>query len=94
MLILADDILKNAEDANEYHIHSVDREWIIKAMVEYGKALLDKKLNNVNRFEIINHADNRHQIGRLLVLHQECKEFETIELEFQDNGNTLKVFIS
>lgn len=30
----ASDILTRYEDAYEYHLHKVDREWIIEAMVE------------------------------------------------------------
>lgn len=32
----ADQILAEHEDANEMHFHQVDREWLIKAMVEYA----------------------------------------------------------
>lgn len=32
----ADQILKSYEDDNEYHFHDVDREWIIKAMMEFA----------------------------------------------------------
>lgn len=32
----ADDILKRHEDANEMHLHEVDRKWIIEAMEEYA----------------------------------------------------------
>jgi hypothetical protein len=35
----ADQILKEHEDANEMHFHQVDREWIIKAMEEYARAV-------------------------------------------------------
>ena len=31
-----DEILKKYEDDNEYHLHEVDREWIMKAMQEYA----------------------------------------------------------
>ena len=32
----ADQILAEHEDANEMHLHQVDREWVIKAMEEYA----------------------------------------------------------
>lgn len=33
----ADEILKKHEDENEYHLHEVDRVWVIEAMLEYAK---------------------------------------------------------
>ena len=33
-----DQILAEHEDANEMHLHQVDREWVIKAMEEYAKS--------------------------------------------------------
>ena len=35
----ADQILAEHEDANEMHLHQVDREWIIKAMEEYARTV-------------------------------------------------------
>lgn len=32
----ADEILKKHEDENEYHLHEVDRKWVIAAMEEYA----------------------------------------------------------
>lgn len=32
----ADEILKKYEDDNEYHLHDVDRKWVIAAMEEYA----------------------------------------------------------
>lgn len=32
----ASDILLKHEDSNEYHFHTVDRQWIIEAMEEYA----------------------------------------------------------
>lgn len=31
-----DEILKKYEDDNEYHLHEVDREWVLQAMQEYA----------------------------------------------------------
>jgi hypothetical protein len=43
-----DQILKEHEDANEMHLHQVDREWVIKAMEEYaGQAFQNHNCNHV-----------------------------------------------
>lgn len=34
---LADSILKKHEDENEYHLHRLDRRWVIEAMEEYNQ---------------------------------------------------------
>jgi methylglyoxal synthase len=51
-------------------------------------------MENITRLEIINHANNNHAIGRLLSLYKSRGDFENIELSVQDEGRTLKVFIS
>jgi len=53
--------------------------------------VLDQK---ITRLEIINHASNSHPIGRLLTLHKLLGDFETIELSVQDDGRTLKIFLT
>lgn len=35
----ADQILAEHEDANEMHLHQVDRKWVIKAMEEYARTI-------------------------------------------------------
>lgn len=35
--MIADEILKKHEDANEYHLHRLDRKWVMEAMDEYAK---------------------------------------------------------
>jgi len=47
----------------------------------------------INRIEVINHADNGLQIGRLLTLYQEFNDFNSIEISMQDGGKTLKIFL-
>ena len=47
----------------------------------------------INRLEIINHATNDHQVGRLLTLHKSMGDFEGIEISIQDGGKTLKIFL-
>jgi len=60
---------------------------------ETFKELLDSKMKKVNRFEIINHASNDKPIGRILSMHEELDDFKSIQLDFQDGGRTLKIFI-
>jgi hypothetical protein len=47
----------------------------------------------VTRLEVINHATNDKPIGRLLTLYKELGDFTNIELEYQDGGKTLKIFL-
>lgn len=58
----------------------------------------DKKqqldLTNITRLEVINHAKNSHRIGRLLTMYKETEDFTVVDAEFQDGGETLKIFIS
>ena len=51
-------------------------------------------LEKINRLEVINHAENKHEIGRLLVMYQEKNDFKKIEISIQDEEKTLKIFIS
>ena len=39
---LADRILSEHEDANEYHFYESDREWIIEAMMEFANEVSKK----------------------------------------------------
>jgi len=47
-------------------------------------------MTKVTRFEVINHKDNHNQFGRSFTDY----EVNTIELDFQDNNRTLKVFLT
>ena len=47
----------------------------------------------ITRFEVINHADNDKMVGRLLTLHKSLDDFNTIELQLQDGGKTMKIFL-
>lgn len=68
---------------------------------KYDKLLLDyknllereKDYTKITRFEVINHANNDRPIGRLLTMYHITEDFNKIELSFQDNGSTLKVFL-
>jgi hypothetical protein len=55
-----------------------------------GKVIDEKK---ITRLEVINHAQNDRQIGRLLTLHKSLGDFNTIELQLQDGGKTMKIFL-
>ena len=52
------------------------------------------KLEDLNRLEIINHASNKKPYGRILTLYKEWRDFEEIELSFQDDNKTLKIFLT
>jgi hypothetical protein len=54
----------------------------------------EKKEVEVTRFEVINHAENDKQFGRLLTLYKELGDFKNIEVQYQDGGRTLKIFLS
>lgn len=51
------------------------------------------KLEDLNRIEVINHAENSKSLGRILVLYKELGDFEEVEMSFQDNNKTLKIFL-
>lgn len=48
----------------------------------------------VTRLEVINHANNDRGTGRLITLHKELGDFEVVELDYQDDGRTLKIFLA
>ena len=70
-------------------------------LLDIAKENLAQKINTLNgdsdskitRLEIINHADNKRPIGRLLTLYKELGDFDNIELSYQDNKQTLKIFL-
>lgn len=56
--------------------------------------LKNKKVNNsekVTRLEIINHANNTMKKGRLFTIRN--PEFSKIEVMYQDDNRTLKIFL-
>jgi hypothetical protein len=54
-----------------------------------------KEINEekITRIEVINHAQNEMSIGRILTLHKELNDFESIVVSVQDQGRTLKIFL-
>ena len=51
-------------------------------------------LEKINRLEVINHADNRFPIGRVITLYKELNDFDSLEISIQDDGKTMKIFIN
>ena len=47
----------------------------------------------ITRLEVINHAKNDHPVGRILTLYKELRDFNSIELSYQDGKRTLKIFL-
>jgi hypothetical protein len=67
------------------------------SLLEQAKEMEAKQqqldLTNITRLEVINHASNSHPIGRVLTMY-ETKDFTAVDAEFQDDGKTLKIFVS
>ena len=47
----------------------------------------------ITRLEVINHAKNDQPIGRILTLYKELKDFDFLDINLQDGGKTLKIFL-
>ena len=52
----------------------------------------EKKVE-VTRFEVINHAGNDKPIGRILTMYKEMGDFQEVEVQYQDGGRTIKIFL-
>lgn len=50
-------------------------------------------LTDVKRLEIVNHAKNNLEIGRVLTL-RAGRDFKVLDAQLQDGGLTLKIFLS
>jgi iron-sulfur cluster repair protein YtfE (RIC family) len=63
----------------------------------HSDQVIDKMNNDkdakVTRLEVINHATNDKPIGRILTMYKELGDFTNIELDYQDGGRTLKIFL-
>jgi hypothetical protein len=53
----------------------------------------EKKEVEVTRFEVINHAGNDKPIGRILSMFKELNDFQEIQVQYQDGGRTIKIFL-
>lgn len=60
---------------------------VYKSYILEGELNIIKKLNSLNRVEVINHNSKGHPMGRILVHRAK------IETSLQDEGKTLKIFI-
>lgn len=84
----ANEILKKYEDDNEYHLHEVDRKWLIAAMEEYAAlrqqlvsgslplAELEKDLGDTKRKFVIWHDGGEWLIS---LKHREQKNCKTLK---------------
>lgn len=50
-------------------------------------------VEKITRLEIINHAKNDRPIGRILTLYKELEDFDFLDIDLQDSGQTLKIFL-
>lgn len=53
----------------------------------------EKEEVEVTRFEVINHAGNDKPIGRILTMYKEMGDFQEVEVQYQDGGRTIKIFL-
>lgn len=56
-----------------------------------NKIIID--LDKINRVEVINHAENKFEIGRMLVLYENLGHFKGIDISIQDEDQTMKIFL-
>lgn len=69
--------------------------WKHRFITEYiDKVDAGQDITHINRLELINHANNDRGIGRLITLYKSLGDFEVVELDYQDGGKTLKIFLS
>ena len=50
-------------------------------------------VRKIDRLEVINHAKNDKDIGRLLTLYKDIGHFDELDFQIQDDGKTLKIFL-
>lgn len=67
---------------------------IDKAREMHKKELSNIDYSNVTRFEVINHAVNNDKIGRILAKYKEIQDFNNLEIAIQDDGKTMKIFLT
>lgn len=99
--------MENNRTVVEYLMDEILKDRLIKAnslldwynIIEKAREMYIKELNNIDysnvtRFEVINHAVNNDKIGRLLVKYKEKEDFNNLEIAIQDDGKTMKVFLT
>lgn len=75
-------------EKNIHHTIRIPSEYIQQAKEMESQRQL--YLTGITRLEIINHAKNNLEIGRVLT----TRGFTSLEASIQDEGRTLKIFIS
>ena len=72
----------------------VDEETFRKFFNELDLELEAKRLVTVTRLELINHCKtNGMQQGRVLTLFKDKSGFKEIQIAYQDEGKTMKIFL-
>ena len=76
---------------NQYIIGKFKYEAIPSApLIQHGNSAI-----HVNRLEVINHCGHdTGPFGRMLTLYKSMGDFNQIELDYQDGGKTLKIFLT
>ena len=92
------------DEMSEYtleHIREIDylEEWIVDAMIKFHESEV-KKLNKLDVMAMLPPVTFLEKVNRVEVIDQKgrsyvnCKPTNKTELSLQDDGKTLKVFIS
>ena len=72
----------------------VDEETFRKFFAELELELEAKRLETVTRLELINHCKtNGMEQGRVLTLYKDKLGFKEIQIAYQDDGKTMKIFL-
>ena len=72
----------------------VDEETFRKFFSELELELEAKRLETVTRLEIINRCKtNGMEQGRVLTLYKDKSGFKEIQVAYQDDGKTMKIFL-
>lgn len=75
---------------NQYIIGKFNYEAVPSTpLIQHGNGAI-----HVTRLEVINHGKNKYPPGRVFTLYKEMGDFNEIELDYQDGGKTLKIFLS
>ena len=77
---------RQAEHFNKFGIYADTNSKIAEWMEEYSSS--DRRYHSVNRVEVINHSKNGQ--GREYTKYGDFQ----VEVQVQDNGKTLKIFLS
>ena len=64
----ASELLAKKEDENEYHLHDVDRKWVIEAMMDYAEYCLkgtssQTEISDEEIEEMLFHHSNEYAYG-------------------------------